>query len=86
MKWPILFYSVPDVREGETRWKSQLPVEAMLSGPTVRLCWKDGSPENMEPHKKLAGAVILAALWDAQNGNQKAKRWLQEDGHLFRFW
>ncbi len=40
----------------------------------------------MNPHKKLAGAVILAALSDAQNGSQEAQEWLLEDGLSFRFW
>ena len=43
-------------------------------------------PENMEPHQKLAAAVILAAIWDAQNGIQKAEMWLQGDEASFHFW
>ncbi len=53
---------------------------------TVRVTWKDESPNHMDSFKKLAGAVILAALSDAQNGSQEAQVWLLEDGLSFRFW
>lgn len=39
-----------------------------------------------DPFKKLAGAVILSALSDAQNGSQEAQVWLLEDRLSFRFW
>ncbi len=40
----------------------------------------------MNSFKKLAGAVFLSALSDAQNGSQEAQVWLLEDGLSFRFW
>ena len=50
------------------------------------MTWKDESPNHMDSFKKLAGAVILSALSDAQNGSQEAQGWLLEDGLSFRFW
>ena len=40
----------------------------------------------MDPLKKLAGAVILGALKDAQEGCQEAREWLLEDDSSFPFW
>ena len=40
----------------------------------------------MDPHKKLAAAVIIHALKDAQEGCQKARRWILEDEFGFPIW
>ena len=40
----------------------------------------------MESYKKLATAIILQALKEAQDGNQDALQWILEAGTGFAFW
>ena len=40
----------------------------------------------MDPLRKLASAVILSALSDAQNGCPEARRWLLQDNFAFPVW
>ena len=61
--------------------------KASREGPTVRVCWKDGSPNHMDcTSRKLASAILFQALADGQKGSQEARKWIQEGGTGFRFW
>ncbi len=40
----------------------------------------------MESYKKLATAIIIQALKDAQNGSQDALTWILDAGTGFSFW
>ncbi len=40
----------------------------------------------MDPQKKLATAILLQALKDAQKGNQDALQWILGAGPGFSFW
>ena len=55
-------------------------------GPTVRGCWKDRRPRYMNSSKRLACAVFVNALKDAQEGSQEARDWILKDKSSFPFW
>ena len=42
----------------------------------------------MDPHRKLASAILIRALVDAQKGDPEARKWIIEDGSSpgFPFW
>ena len=70
----------------EEETPSFLTRDFLVACAEVRVYWKDSSPENMDPLKKLASAVFVNALKDAQEGCQEARLWLLEDDSSFPVW